>query len=361
MRYLLWALLAVGCAEARTSSGPPVLPNDGGPSETDAGSSGADAGATMDAGAFCGDQTCAPTEDCTTCAVDCGPCECEFGFTRDGAECVPDAPEPFRSRTVDDVCGRWRADHVTNVGEEWTPTPLSEDPCDPGTMSQASHDNAVLRTNLYRWLVGLDPVTELEDLRDQQQACAVVMNAIGSLTHDPPESAMCYSPEGASGAGSSNIAFAGGGLARSVDLYIGDRNVASLGHRRWAFNPAMGRTTFGYKPPFSCMYAFDMSGSGRGDFVAYPPPGRVPEQAASGEWSFGSQTFGVTRDTTVELDTGDGFEAVTSEVLVDNFGAGPVVKWSADALWAAGAVVRVAIRGTRGGDFVYTVAFVDCP
>jgi hypothetical protein len=311
---------------------------------------------------YCGDQVCDDDEACDTCMIDCGPCNCGFGMTLDRMQCVPDAPEPFRFRTPEDICRRWNDDHISNIGVEWEPTPMSNDPCDPGTLMQSSHDNAVLRTNLYRWLCDLDPVTENPALRDQEQACAVIMEAMNALSHTPPMTAPCWTQEGANGAGSSNLALGGGGLARSIDLYVGDVGVDSLGHRRWVLNPQMGRTTFGYKPRASCMYAFDDSGSGRGDFVAWPPPGWVPVQAARGRWSFASRTFTPENGTTAQIDTGNGFEDVTSEVLGGGFGGGPALAFDAPGnLWSDGSVVRVAIRNTSGGDFLYTVAFFDCP
>ena len=362
---LLAALLLAACGEGRKSSGPPTgTPRDGGVTSSRDGGVARDGGPTRDAGPrrYCGDQVCEGMETCDTCQIDCGPCNCGHGFTLDNMQCVPDAPEPFRFRTTDEVCARWRQDFIRDVGVEWEPTPMSNDPCDPGMMSQASHDNAVLRTNLYRWLCGLDPVTEDASLRDQEVACAVIMAAMGSLDHFPPMTAPCYTESGAQGAGSSNLALAGGGLARSVDLYIGDVGVDSLGHRRWALNPEMGQTSFGYKPPASCMYAFDRSGSGRGDFVAYPPPGYVPVQMARGRWSFASRTFSVQTDTFAEIDTGGGWDAVTSERLGGGFGGGPALAFDVPSnLWSDGSVVRVAIRNSGGGDFVYTVAFFDCP
>lgn len=367
-RWLLLSavLTLVACGGERRPTGPPTTTGrDAGTSTTTVdGGTDRDAGPARDAGMrrYCGDQVCDANESCMTCMVDCGPCDCGHGFTLDRMQCVPDAPEPFRFRTTDAICRRWNEDWIANVGTEWEPSGIGNDPCDWGTVSDASRDNALLRTNLYRWLCGLDTVTENPALRDQEQACAVIMNAMGGLTHTPDMTAECWTQEGFDAASSSNLALAGGGLARSVDLYVGDQGVDSLGHRRWVLNPEMGRTTFGYKPPTSCMYAFDRSGSGRGDFVAYPPPGWVPIQAAPGRWSFASRLFPVVQNTTAQIDTGNGFEDVPSERLGGGFGGGPALAFDPPAnLWTEGTVVRVAIRNTSNGDFLYTVAFFDCP
>jgi hypothetical protein len=328
---------------------------DGGATEVDAGAA--------DGGAGCGDQVCGGDETCTSCPGDCGPCACPAGFMLHQGRCAPEAPEPFVSRAEAEVCDRWGRDWVDSGGTEWEATFGSNDMCDPGTVSEGAHANAIKRTNLYRWLAGLGPVSEEPGRRSVQQACAVVQYGMGTLSHGPPTDAPCYSAEGAQGAGSSNLAQAGGGLARSVDLYVGDGNVESLGHRRWVLNPSMVSTTFGYKPPFSCMYAFSSGQNTPADLQAWPPPGYVPASAAAGWWSLRveSRSF-VAETTTVELDIdAGGFVPVDSWVVGGGYGAGPVLAWDPPAgTWRAGRTVRVRLRNAAGETLSYTVVFTGC-
>ena len=313
-----------------------------------------------DAGPFCGDGVCGGAETCESCPGDCGPCACPLGFSLHDGACAPEAPEPFRSRSEAEICGRWRQDR-RSVSPEWEPTPGSSDPCDSGTLRQEAHDNAILRTNLYRWLSGLEPVAEEPSQREATQACAVVMRALGRLDHFPPADTPCYTPAGAQGAGSSNIAY-GTSLADSVDLYVADNGVPSLGHRRWVLNPRAQVTAFGLKPTFSCMYSFSDGRPSAVTFVAYPPPGYVPAQLARGVWSFSAPNLAGVR-ISVAVDQAD-FEEVELQSLPFGYARwASVVSFNPPGgtqVWRAGRTVRVRVEGLRTGDLEYTVRFVDC-
>lgn len=331
--------------------GPNPPGDDAGPLPTDSGSPPGDAG---DAG---------PPEPDGGAPVDAGaPPSCDSGFVATSGVCAPDAPEPFRSRTEADVCARWEADYQTSY-PEWEATNPG-DACDPGVVPAAALDNALVRTNLYRWLAGADPVTLDEDRFETQQACAVLQHAMGGLNHNPPTGAPCYTAEGAAGAGSSNLAF-GAGLAGSLDLYVSDNGVPSLGHRRWVLNPTATTTQFGHKSGWSCMYSFSMNGSGNPPFVAWPPPGFVPAAAARGAFSFSSTTYRPTDDTVVEIAVGDAaFTEVPHTRLPFGYGWGETLRFEPEggafAVWSAGTTVRVRIRNTTSGDVSWTTRFTGC-
>ncbi len=340
-----------------------LTPIDGGMRMPDAALPAPDAG-PPDSGPpapYCGDQVCAGNETCMNCEADCGSCACSAGFILNAGRCAPESLEPFVSRLESEVCEHWRTEFVQNVGTEWTA--VSGDMCDLGDLSEASRANALRRTNLYRWLAGLGPVTENVSLRPAQQACAIVQKAQGALNHTPPNTAPCWTQEAYNGASSSNLAQSGGGLAISVDLYIAERNVASLGHRRWVLNPSMVQTSFGYKPPYSCMYSFSRGQNTPQDVQAYPPPGYVPVQAAQGIWSFRMDSIRfVAATTVVEMNVDDaGWQPVESSVIGGGYGAGPVLGWSAPRnTWSAGKVAQVRLTSAQGQTYGYTVVFAGC-
>lgn len=320
-------------------------PNDAGPGPDDAGPG--DAGAPTDAG---------PAEDA-------GPIDCEAGFVPHGQACVPEAPEIFQTRTQAEVCARWTSD-FQNVSPEWQST--SNDACDVGVVPTAALENALRRTNLYRWLAGLAPVTLAENLYEQQQACAVVLKALGYLDHFPPASAPCYTQAGYSGASSSNIAY-GTGLADAVDLFLGDQNVDSLGHRRWVLNPTALTTQFGHKQSFTCMYSFSTGGSHNPPFVSWPPPGYIPAfpSFARGELSYASTTHRPVAGTVVEVSLNDGpFTEVPHNVLGGGYGWGTTISFSPPggfaAAFTAGNKLRVRVRNTSNGDVSWTTQVVSC-
>ncbi len=289
-----------------------------------------------------------------------GECVCEPGFVLDGQACVAPVGSPLEQRTDDEVCGRWLADRV-DVPEAWAAT---EDigACDPGTIAAAAHENAMRRTNLFRWLAGAPPVVTNFALLEQQQACAALQVALGRLNHQPGPGSPCYTEAGARGAGSSNLA-AGAGVADSVDLYVGDRGVASLGHRRWVLNPSARETAFGWKDRFSCMYSFSQGAQHTVEVMAWPPPGPVPVDIPRGQFSV--QLYGVSPGPDFTISVGIDGAAPTpiaaTPLPVGFGGRAPAYAFDPGNVYAAGRSVEVLLDGLSDSDPMrWQTRFVSC-
>lgn len=258
------------------------------------------------------------------------------------------------------VCERWEADWQ-DVEPEWLPDPDDDDRCALGTVPDEAQDNAIRRTNLYRFLVGLEPVEFEPVLQQQQQECAVVMAAMGDIDHHPRSSAPCWTTLAATSAGSSNLAL-GYGMADSVDGYVDDGGVPSLGHRRWVLNPRARVTAFGYRPPTGCMYSFSDDRPLGVDLVAWPPPGYVPIAAAEGRWHFSDYAGALRGAVSVSISVDDGeLQPVEAEALEGGV-AGSAGAWAFDVRYGRrhDRTVRVVAEGERRGELDYTVHFVDC-
>ena len=250
---------------------------------------------------------CTPADPCA--AVTCprggicaqGVCACGPGFEGDGSMCSPLSPGDTALRTEQEVCMRWSDDRTPRATTQWQVEPL--DDCDWGVLHPEVVSDAQRRLNLYRWLVGLGPVGISDNAQKITQACSTTLAASNTgLSHSINETYTCYTPEAKQGAGSSNLAQGVSRPADSVDLYVGDRGVASLGHRRWVFNPPMGLSGFGQRGRYSCMYSFDRSASSASvDYVAYPAPGFFPQAALLGQWSFSSSKHRFDAATTVTI------------------------------------------------------------
>jgi len=196
------------------------------------------------------------------------------------------------------------------------------------------------------------------------QSCATTLAAENAgLTHNIPMDYACYSSEAAAGASSSNIAMGRSHPADSVDLYIADRNVRSLGHRRWCFNPSMGATAFGQRDSYSCMYAFDRSGSASPDYVAYPAPGFFPQRALSGYWSFGSNQYGLSNASVTMTRVSDGSDVPVQDVYTPGGGYGlTMVAWQVPN-YDTGVEYEITISdlgGNNGSSVTYRTTVVDC-
>ncbi len=257
-----------------------------------------DAGAPTppDAGVDAGVDPCA-TLSCPANGARCdralARCICGPGFSGDGTTCTPVAPGSPESRTSNEVCTAWRAAEVRREpGDGFTTSTAT---CDPGTLSRDALDDALLRLNFFRWLVGLGPTTDDAQANATGQACAVIAawNPAGQQAHSPQPSATCYTQAGAGGAGSSNIAWGAGDARNAIDLWIIDSgNESTFGHRRWLLNPPLNPVGIGHYRggnnygTASCISVFGGSGTGpQPAFVAFPPPGFSPTALTQWPWT----------------------------------------------------------------------------
>ncbi|GEM_PF-1733338 len=159
----------------------------------------------------------------------------------------------------------------------------------PGEMTEECKQSALKMLNCIRYVAGVpDTVTLDSGYGEKAQAAAFALAAIGgNLTHylETDET----KPEGmenslwnlaAEGARYSNLSAGRNTLNKAVLGWMDDgsaSNVPMLGHRRWAINPKMGKTGFGfasrnntYFGTYAAEYSFDNSGTGTQTNVAWP-------------------------------------------------------------------------------------------
>lgn len=297
----------------------------------------------------------------STCDDD-GECPCDPGFVETAAGACELPEELFPAeRTEQEVCDRWNADYPETAAMQWQVEPAEQ--CEPGILEPAYQLDAIRRVSLYRWLSGLLPVTSNRDYMGVTQACATALAAedVG-LQSQIDTSWTCYSEDADSGVNASNITNGATTAAGSVDQYMADEGVDSLGHRRWILFPELGATAFGIRGKYSCMYTFDRSASAAPQFVAYPFA-TFPMAALMGAWSWSSDTLGFDESATVTItDSGGGDVTVENvRVAVGNFGW-PTLAWDVpDA--AAGQTYSVTIGGLSGEvmEVSYGVSLVACP
>lgn len=303
---------------------------------------------------------CAELECPAQSRCDAGRCVCLPGFVEQGNECVAEDISPLEGRSREEVCQRWQAERVS-AQPEWEATPGSDDPCDAGSVPPAAQDNGLRRTNLFRWLAGLEPVGLDAGRVQAQQECAALQSAMGRLDHHPDEGRPCYTAAAAGAAGSSNLAM-GGGLADSVDQFVRDDRVTSLGHRRWVLNPGALETAFGYKSRYTCMYSFSDGRRHDVEWVAWPPPGFVPADVARGEASF--VAYGGTPTSFSVAVNGGPAEVVEHRALPGGYGG-----WGASAfayslpsrgVWADGAELAVVVDYRAREPVTFTIRPVSC-
>lgn len=357
--------LVSGCVGELGSSSPGDL--DGGASRPDGHTSG-DGGSTDDAIApatdAAGSDAPAPGPcDGVTCGANarCEPstasCVCLPGFVSSGSSCVAAPAGDPSTRTTSEVCTAWADGHIQNAATAWIPGDGSA--CDPGSMTRDAIDDALRRINLFRWMIGLGPVVDRPEDHARQQQCARMMDENGMLDHSPPASWACYTAEGALGAGSSNLSLGVSAAADTIDLYVHDDGVGSLGHRRWVLNGPLGSVGIGQVGRAGCLGVFNGGGSTSRTWTAWPPPGPVPIDAIGGSlWSFHSD--GASGGSVRVVRVSDGADLdVTAMALPDGYGPSTVA-WASDGARTAG-TYRVTVSGIPIGEVTYEVTLVSCP
>jgi len=347
------------------------------PSEGDAGPASVDGSApdaTLSGDASVSDATvpdarpdAEPTDPCDMieCRDDqrCDPvrlaCVCPEGLLEIAGMCVELSPGDPQGRSAMEVCDTWNAGHVENASPAWR---AGASACDLGTLTADGVDDGLRRVNLFRWLTGLGPVPEEPSLREQQQACAVIMDQNGRLSHNPDSSWDCHSAAGERAAGQSNIALGYRTPGAAIDGYMRDRNTPSLGHRRWILSQTLGSVSIGFAGRGQCLHVFDRSGSSSRNWTAYPNAGPVPMYLTTHEWSFHSNDWRLNSATVQMTDMATG-GALAVEVSHPSNGFGPnTVSWR-PAGWtpSAGDTYLVRIDGISGsGPVEYTVSPVSC-
>jgi len=166
--------------------------------------------------------------------------------------------------------------------------------CVAGTTS-AEYKAAVLRTvNSFRVLAGMPGTVKLNLAHSAMaQQAALMMEANSSLSHSPPSTWTCYTADGKTAAGSSNLALGNAG-PYAVRAYIADTGVTSLGHRRWLLFSELGEVGTGDTTRANTMWVFDGKvappASAKAAGIAWPPRGFVPLTNKVAEpthpWSF---------------------------------------------------------------------------
>ena len=352
----------------------PLLACDGTLSSSDGSDAGAGSDAAIDATAPPGlDAPMGPTPDAFTppmgaCAtITCGAnqrcdeasaaCVCLPGFVDSGSSCTAAPAGDPSTRSTADACAIWAEAHRTTASSAWT---MGATECEGGSMPREAIDDTLRRITGFRAMVGLGPVVDIPDLAAQQQACAVMMYRNGSLSHSPPMGWRCYTAEGAAGAGSSNLALGTSTSADTIDLYVDDHRVDSLGHRRWVLNGPLGRVGIGFAGNAGCLSVFDSSGSTSRTWISWPPPGPAPEATTGAWWSFQSTGPSIAMATVTMVRVRDGMDVTgTVHRVPDGYG-GSAVAWEPTDR-TVGERYRVTVTSGALGEISYEVEIVSCP
>lgn len=173
----------------------------------------------------------------------------------------------------------------------------------PSTSTTLPFRQGVLRRiNYFRAMAGVpDDIAFNGTFNAAAQQASLMMAANRALSHTPPSSWNCWTRDGAAAASKSNLWITRYG-ADAITGWIedpGDGNTAA-GHRRWVLHPPTREMGIGsVRGPAndifrtgSALYVmdshiFDPVPRPRDGFVAWPPPGFVPDTVVFERFSFG--------------------------------------------------------------------------
>jgi hypothetical protein len=220
---------------------------------------------------------------------------------------------------------------------------------------------------MYRELAGLPAVSTDPTWDAEAQACALVMDANGMLSHDPPQNWACWSMAAADAAGTSNIAGSPG--VSAVDLYMVDPgNSSTMGHRRWILSNVIGPIGLGSTDAMSCMKVIGGDGDAGKEWTAWPPPGEFPFQAVMPSWeSIDVTGWSIQSDTidlssaTVTVTAGGTDRPVAVTQLAPGYGSEYAISFIPNG-WTTtiGTTYHVEVGGVAA-PIAYDVSVVDCP
>lgn len=295
-------------------------------------------------------------------------CVCNPGFVADGGTCTPGDPGIPALRTQAQVCDGWTKGHLISDPSPFSKTTAT---CDQGVLTRGGLDDTLTRLNMHRWLVGLGPVSDDAADDDATQKCALMSawNPAGPSAHMPPVTATCYTPGGAAGAGSSNIAWGSGSPAGAIDQWLIDNgNETTMGHRRWLLNPPLDPIGMGYYEggnnygSAACIRVFSGGNTGPNPpWYAFPPPGFAPAPMTQWIWSVHGNALGGGIDAGVVRMSDNAPMTVTVSVMQGGYGQPAITLGRVGWTPAVGETYQVHVTGTNMPAIDYDVTPVNCP
>ena len=260
------------------------------------------------------------------------------------------------------VCNKFKSDYEQRAKSPfWTGDAQT---CDNGIHSEDDKEDTTRRINLFRYLCGFEQNIVLNRTFDLQCAeAATNMDRNSRLSHTPESSSLCYTAGAYTAASTSNLALGTQSSAQTIDLYINDNGVASLGHRRWVLHNTNSQYGLGFRRRAGVMKVIGVlkNPSYSPLFVAYPGPGPFPIKLIYRQWSIHAN--GLTSNSTVTLTRNDGINIpITVDFAYLTYGGTPnMIQWRANNVSMISKEYSYQVNINNGINiWRYTVRPTDC-
>lgn len=164
----------------------------------------------------------------------------------------------------------------------------SVDGCRAGAVSPQFQAATLGAVNWFRQMAGLQPIIDNAAANNRAQQAALMMHAQNTLSHTPSSSWDCYSAAGAESAGRANLTLGVIG-SRGVTGQMEDPGAGNtaLGHRRWLLYPRLDVVGVGSTSRAGVVEVIGnfTAAQQESPWVAWPPPGYVPDEVLFERWS----------------------------------------------------------------------------
>jgi hypothetical protein len=231
--------------------------------------------------------------------------------------------------------------------------------CHPGTSSAEGHRAAINAINFARRMNGLSPITGAYSTTATQnvnaQKSALIMEANGALSHNPPTSWRCWTKAGAQTAGKSNLALQSPvttpvGAVKSMFDEPGSSNYA-VGHRRWLLYPNSDVFGFGFTQRAASIQVIGLkqdTANNHPKWVTWPSDGYFPNTIEpAGRWSITGQKSTCFNYATVKVGYGSSYLGITLLNRTDRAYGNPTMSWQLPSGYSKTGTYRVVVSNVH--------------
>jgi hypothetical protein len=199
---------------------------------------------------------------------------------------IPLPAQCERRQVVEDYLRYFEGTQVRTSDLAWSGDAST---CKAGDISIAARQMTLERINYFRRLAKLPTAIGFDtSLTSMCQRAALIMHRNNRLSHEPEENWFCYSNEGKTAAGKSNLAL-GAHSSEAIALYMEDPGINNhaVGHRRWILYSLAKDFGMGSTDRAHVLFVINNKITTPKDvpYIAYPSSGYFPAPLLPDRWS----------------------------------------------------------------------------
>jgi hypothetical protein len=243
--------------------------------------------------------------------------------------------------------------------------------CFEGKLSIEAYTKVLSRINYLRRLAGVNDSCEFDEVYNSHcQSAALMMEANNTLDHYPKSNWKCYSKNGATVAGKSNLSL-GNGFENALMAQMKDDGLSNYacGHRRWILNPENTVFGFGSTNKAMCLKVIGELKDKRNieneslNGIAWPSRDFFPTTLVPSRWSYSLHAADFSKAKITVTCEGKSI-SVKTEKLAVGYGLNTLV-WKLNSTRIDSeknykvSIGNVYVNKKKISDITYTIKFID--